>query len=178
MKKTGIREGTVLMDQAEFLQAVKAMASYINLVADENPDLQILPIAIKDDGVSVMEYVAQHNLRENVLSYGSQDVTLYRDDINENHHLNIKGGTSLPEGVKLEDSIVILVDSVIGTGRTIRASLNELTDQGRAQGIKLATIYDRNERETPIQPDFVYKKIDLPSNISAKLEGTGFFARR
>ena len=63
----------------------------------------------------------------------------------------------------MTDSIIVLVDDVLYTGRTIRAALDELADFGRPKRIALAVLIDRGGRELPIQPDIVGKKVTAPS---------------
>jgi pyrimidine operon attenuation protein/uracil phosphoribosyltransferase len=90
------------------------------------------------------------------LPVGSLDVAFYRDDIGLR--------PVLPEAVTniagdLTGKVVVLVDDVLFTGRTIRAALNALNDFGRARAVQLAVMIDRGHRELPIRPDFVGKNL-------------------
>ena len=90
------------------------------------------------------------------LGLGTLDVAFYRDDIGLR--------PVLPEAVTdiefdIEGSVVVLVDDVLFTGRTIRAALNALNDYGRAKAVQLAVMVDRGHRELPIRPDFVGKNL-------------------
>ena len=87
---------------------------------------------------------------------GSLDVAFYRDDIGLR--------PVLPEAVTdipwdLTGRVVVLVDDVFFTGRTVRAALNALSDYGRAQTVQLAVMVDRGHRELPIRPDYVGKNL-------------------
>lgn len=84
---------------------------------------------------------------------GSLDITLYRDDWSLISQNPIVRKTDI--GFSLEGLVVVLVDDVIFTGRTIRAAMDALMDYGRPRMIQLASLVDRGGRELPIQPDFV-----------------------
>jgi len=84
---------------------------------------------------------------------GSLDITLYRDDWSLASQNPVVKKTEI--GFAVNDKVVVLVDDVIYTGRTIRAALDALMDLGRPRCIQLAVLVDRGGRELPIQPDFV-----------------------
>ncbi len=86
------------------------------------------------------------------LPCGVVDISFHRDDISSNPVPNIQSFANLPFAV--DDSTLILVDDVIFTGRTIRAALNEIFDQGRPDCVRLAVLVNRGGRCLPIQPDF------------------------
>jgi pyrimidine operon attenuation protein/uracil phosphoribosyltransferase len=92
---------------------------------------------------------------------GSLDVTMYRDD------LRLKPArTLLPTEIPLggvDGKVVVLVDDVLFSGRTIRAALDALNDVGRPRGVQLAVLVDRGHRELPIRADFVGK--NLPTSL-------------
>ncbi|GAA5529294.1 MULTISPECIES: bifunctional pyr operon transcriptional regulator/uracil phosphoribosyltransferase PyrR [Herpetosiphon] len=92
---------------------------------------------------------------------GELDIGLYRDDLHSRGPAPILGRTILPE---LGKRVVVLVDDVLYTGRTIRAALNELSDWGRPSAIQLAVLVDRGHRELPIRADFVGKNIPTAKN--------------
>ncbi|HEX3946135.1 MAG TPA: bifunctional pyr operon transcriptional regulator/uracil phosphoribosyltransferase PyrR, partial [Acidimicrobiales bacterium] len=87
---------------------------------------------------------------------GTLDVAFYRDDIGLRPVLP-EAATSIP--VDLSSRVVVLVDDVLFTGRTVRAALNALTDFGRARSVQLAVMVDRGHRELPIRPDYVGKNL-------------------
>ena len=90
---------------------------------------------------------------------GSLDVTMYRDDLHR-HPTRTIGETELPEGVAdLDDRVVVLVDDVLFSGRTIRAALDALGELGRPRAVQLAVLVDRGHRELPIRADFVGKNL-------------------
>ena len=87
---------------------------------------------------------------------GTLDVAFYRDDIGLRPVLP-EAATDIP--LDLAGRVVVLVDDVLFTGRTVRAALNALSDYGRARAIQLAVMVDRGHRELPIRPDFVGKNL-------------------
>jgi pyrimidine operon attenuation protein/uracil phosphoribosyltransferase len=89
---------------------------------------------------------------------GAIDITFYRDDL-DTIGARTPGKTEIP--IDLNSKIVVLVDDVIYTGRTIRAAMDAINDYGRPETIQLAVLVDRGHRQLPIQPDFVGK--DLPT---------------
>ncbi|MEO3783413.1 bifunctional pyr operon transcriptional regulator/uracil phosphoribosyltransferase PyrR [Actinocorallia sp. B10E7] len=92
---------------------------------------------------------------------GSLDVTMYRDDLRMKPARAI-GRTELPaDGI--DDKVVVLVDDVLFSGRTIRAALDALNDLGRPRAVQLAVLVDRGHRELPIRADYVGK--NLPTSL-------------
>jgi pyrimidine operon attenuation protein/uracil phosphoribosyltransferase len=87
---------------------------------------------------------------------GTLDVAFYRDDIGLRPVLP-EAVTDIP--FDLDGGIVVLVDDVLFTGRTIRAALDALTDHGRPRSVQLAVMVDRGHRELPIRPDYVGKNL-------------------
>lgn len=96
---------------------------------------------------------------------GMLDITMYRDDLRR-RPLTESHPTSIPVG-GIDDKIVVLVDDVLYSGRTIRAALDAISDIGRPQKVQLAVLVDRGHRELPIRADFVGK--NLPSARSERI---------
>ena len=88
---------------------------------------------------------------------GEIDITLYRDDLDQISDQPVVKTTDLAISVK--DKIVILVDDVLFTGRTVRSALDAIIDLGRPKAIQLAVLIDRGHRELPIRADFVGKNV-------------------
>ncbi|MBI5522233.1 MAG: bifunctional pyr operon transcriptional regulator/uracil phosphoribosyltransferase PyrR [Desulfarculus sp.] len=88
---------------------------------------------------------------------GVMDITLYRDDWTRLHSRPKVGKTEIEFAI--DGRVVVLVDDVIYTGRTIRAALDALIDFGRPQRIELLALIDRGQRELPIQPDYVGARV-------------------
>lgn len=96
------------------------------------------------------------------------DISLYRDDLTEKY--DEARVENLNRNIDIRDKIVVLVDDVIFTGRTVRAGLDALTDLGRADKIQLAVLVDRGHRELPIRPDFVGKNIPTSKEEIVKVK--------
>ena len=93
---------------------------------------------------------------------GSIDVTLFRDDLRLRPSKALE--QTLIPGAGIDDKIVILVDDVLFSGRTIRAALDALNEYGRPAVVQLAVLVDRGHRELPIRADYVGK--NLPTSLS------------
>lgn len=89
---------------------------------------------------------------------GSLDITLYRDDLRR-HPTRAVGHTEVP--VPVDDAVVVLVDDVLFSGRTVRAALDAVGDLGRPRAVRLAVLVDRGHRQLPIRADHVGR--DLPT---------------
>jgi pyrimidine operon attenuation protein/uracil phosphoribosyltransferase len=92
---------------------------------------------------------------------GQLDVTMYRDDLRR-HPTRSPLATQLPPS-GIDDKVVVLVDDVLYSGRTIRAGLDALADLGRPRAVRLAVLVDRGHRELPIRADHVGKNLPTSS---------------
>jgi pyrimidine operon attenuation protein/uracil phosphoribosyltransferase len=97
---------------------------------------------------------------------GSLDVTMYRDDLRMKPARAL-ARTEIP-AVGIDGRLVILVDDVLFSGRTVRAALDALNDLGRPRAIQLAVLVDRGHRELPIRADYVGK--NLPTSLREAVE--------
>jgi pyrimidine operon attenuation protein/uracil phosphoribosyltransferase len=130
----------------------------------------IVLVGIKRRGVPLANRIAKNieNIEGVKIPVGSVDITLYRDDLTQ---LTDKP-TIKDENIKIniEGKKVILVDDVIYTGRTVRAALDAVIDNGRPEMIQLAVLVDRGHREFPIRPDYIGKNIPTSRNELVAVE--------
>jgi pyrimidine operon attenuation protein/uracil phosphoribosyltransferase len=126
----------------------------------------LILVGIHTRGVPLAERLGQViDDYENVkVPVGTLDIGLYRDDLDRRPTTEL-WATSLPEDPA--DRIVVLVDDVLYTGRTIRAALDALADLGRPQAVQLAVLVDRGHRQLPIRADYVGK--NLPTSVTERV---------
>ena len=120
---------------------------------------ELVLIGIRRRGVPIASRLAQRivEFEGKNPSQGSLDITLYRDDLSTVSHQPVVGSTDIP--VDINGKVVVLVDDVLYTGRTIRAAMDALIDFGRPRSIQLAVVIDRGHRELPIRADYVGKNV-------------------
>jgi pyrimidine operon attenuation protein / uracil phosphoribosyltransferase len=120
-------------------------------------------LGIPSRGVPLAERIAERiaGVEGTAVPCGSLDVTMYRDDLRLKPARTLLP-TQIPDG-GIDDQVVVLVDDVLFSGRTIRAALDALNDVGRPSAVQLAVLIDRGHRELPIRADFVGK--NLPTSL-------------
>lgn len=160
MKKqepAGIHYKATLMDRDQIRRAVKRIAHEI---VERNGGVEgIVVVGIRRRGVPLAQRIAEYieQIEGRPIPVGALDITLYRDDFQRlTLHPHV-GKTEIKEDIT--DKVIVLVDDVLFTGRTIRAALDELIDYGRPRKIQLAVLVDRGHREFPIKADYVGKNV-------------------
>ncbi len=147
-----------IMEEDQLKLTLKRLAH--ELIENHYPFTDTCIIGIPPRGIAISDFITQYiqNIHpEVIIHYGKLDITFYRDDFRGQIH--IPSITDLP--FSIEGKKVILIDDVLYTGRTIRAAMDALLDNGRAQKVELCILVDRKfSRELPIQPDYVGKSID------------------
>ena len=157
--------GSVFVSRADVLSAddlTRALTRMAHEIVERNHGLEnVVLVGLQTGGVPIAEEIAHRLVEiEGVAPpLGTLDVAFYRDDIGLRPVLP-EAATEIP--CDLTGKIVVLIDDVLFTGRTIRAALNALGEYGRAQVVELAVMVDRGHRELPIRPDYVGK--NLPTN--------------
>lgn len=103
---------------------------------------------------------------------GALDITLYRDDLRQRPNLPLEPSEVPARGV--DDALVVLVDDVLYSGRTVRAALDALRDLGRPRAVQLAVLVDRGHRELPLRADYVGKNVPTSrsEDVAVRLEET------
>lgn len=152
-------EKSRIMDSARMKRAISRLASEI--VEENHGAKELYIVGIRRRGVPLAERIVDKiETLEGVRPlYGIIDITLYRDDLSTVGANPIVNRTELNEDI--DGKIIVLVDDVLYTGRTIRAAMDQLMDFGRPKKVQLAVLIDRGRehRELPIQADFVGKVV-------------------
>ena len=148
-----------VLHESDIARALTRIAHEI-LESNRGPDELVL-LGIPTRGVPLARRIATliEGFTGTAVPTGSLDVTMYRDDLHR-HPTRSPRPTEIPAG-GIDGRVVVLVDDVLFSGRSIRAALDALQDLGRPRAVRLATLVDRGHRELPIRPDFVGK--NLPS---------------
>ena len=152
------------MDADDVRRAIWRMAHEI---LEHNHGLEnLVLVGLQTGGVGMAEAFAEAlgEIDGHTPPLGTLDVALYRDDIGIRPVLP-EAVTEIP--VDIDGAIVVLVDDVLFTGRTIRAALDALNAYGRPRAVQLAVMVDRGHRELPIRPDYVGK--NLPTSLSERV---------
>jgi pyrimidine operon attenuation protein/uracil phosphoribosyltransferase len=129
----------------------------------------IVLLGIPTRGVPLAARLAGHIRRfeGTAVPQGSLDVTMYRDDLRL-RPARALGATRLPP-TGIDEKIVVLVDDVLYSGRTVRAALDALNDLGRPRVVQLAALVDRGHRELPIRADYVGKNLPTATSETVKV---------
>jgi len=157
-ERPGRSEGlTILLGADDVRRAISRIAHEI---VERDHDLSALAIVgIRSRG-DVLAARLRAAIKQNEgadVPLGSLDITLYRDDLTRIGYAPIVHESALEFSV--DGRVVVLVDDVLFTGRTIRAAMDALVDYGRPRAIRLAVLVDRGHRELPIRADFVGKNV-------------------
>ncbi|HLB01820.1 MAG TPA: bifunctional pyr operon transcriptional regulator/uracil phosphoribosyltransferase PyrR [Nitrospiria bacterium] len=151
------REEKVVLDRLGIQRALNRITHEILEHHREIDDLVL--VGIRTGGVYLAHRLATkiEELEKVRIPVGELDITLYRDDLTMKKNPPVLKKTALPGDIT--DKIIILMDDVLFTGRTIRAAMDGLIDFGRPRVIQLAVLIDRGHRELPIRADYVGKNI-------------------
>ncbi len=155
----------VVLEPAEIARALTRIAHEVVERNKGAADLVLLGIPTR--GVTLASRLARRleEVEGASVPLGSLDVTMHRDDLRRQPVRTIAATQVPPGGV--DDKIVILVDDVLFSGRTIRAALDALSDLGRPRAVRLAVLVDRGHRELPIRADHVGK--NLPTSLAERV---------
>lgn len=147
----------ILMDAAAMNRALTRIAHEIIEANKGAKDLVL--VGIETRGVPIAKILAAKikEIENSEVPVESINITFYRDDLEKKFEQPVMSEKSAYADV--DNKGVILVDDVIFTGRTVRAAMDALMDNGRPSYIKFAALIDRGHRELPIRPDFVGKNI-------------------
>ncbi|HDP68487.1 MAG TPA: bifunctional pyr operon transcriptional regulator/uracil phosphoribosyltransferase PyrR [Candidatus Marinimicrobia bacterium] len=157
-----------LMDETALKRTITRLAHEIieRCKGTEN----IAVIGIRTRGEFVARRIAKkiEEVENTTVPVGVLDTVMYRDDFRRTKALPAMEITDIPFSV--DDKILILVDDVIYTGRTIRAAMDALMDFGRPSAIQLAVLIDRGHRELPIKADYIGKSVPTAKNEEVRVQ--------
>ena len=163
----------LVMDAGDIARAVTRIAHEI---LERNKGVKDLAlVGIRTGGVHLAHRLVKRiqEIEGHPVPIGELDITLYRDDLSLRKDQPILRKTSVP--FDMSDKIMVLVDDVLFTGRTIRAAMDGLIDLGRPAEIQLAVLVDRGHRQLPIKANYIGKNIPTSreENIHVLLEEEG-----
>src|SRR6516225_6022850 len=150
-------DSKTVLEQAEIARALTRIGHEI--IERTRGARQVILLGIPTRGVPLAARLAAgiHQVEGHPVPHGSLDITMYRDDLRLRPARALGRTQVPPDGI--DGQIVVLVDDVLYSGRTVRAALDALNDLGRPRAVQLAVLVDRGHRELPIRPDYVGKNL-------------------
>jgi len=145
-----------IIDNDKLLRTVRRMSHEI--IERNNNLSNIILLGVLKNGVPLAKMI-----RDNILKFEEIDIPLYELDIT-GYRDDIKVEEYQKLHIDISNKDIILVDDVLYTGRTVRASLDAIIDLGRPNAVQLAVLVDRGHRELPIRADYVGKNIPTASD--------------
>ena len=158
-----------VLDDADISRAIRRIAHEIVETAKGTESLVLLGIPTRGAYLARRIADAIAGIDGVEVPCGTLDITLYRDDLRLRAVRPLEPTSIPPDGI--DGRIVVLVDDVLYSGRTVRAALDALNDIGRPAAVRLAVLVDRGHRELPIRPDYVGKNLPtaVKENVAVKL---------
>jgi pyrimidine operon attenuation protein/uracil phosphoribosyltransferase len=152
-----VSSARTVLDARDIGRALTRISHEI-LERNKGPEGLVL-LGIPTRGVHLAHRIARRisEVEGAAIPVGSLDVTMYRDDLRMRPARALLP-TEIPAG-GIDDRVVVLVDDVLYSGRTIRSALDAMNDIGRPQAVRLAVLVDRGHRDLPIRADFVGKNL-------------------
>ena len=141
------------------------------IAADITPKVDIAVIGIRSRGEILAQRLSTALETKNgkPIPSGTLDITLYRDDLNDPHGAEQPTVRSTEINFDISEKIILLVDDVLYTGRSVRAAMDALIDFGRPKAIRLAVLVDRGGHELPIQADYSGIKVNVKNEESVEV---------
>ena len=151
----------IILNSDQINTALDDLTEKIASQIGSNVDMAVVGIRSRGEILAQRLSKALSQKFDNDIPCGTLDITLYRDDINDPHSDGQPTVRSTEIAFDISEKIIILVDDVLYTGRSIRAAMDALIALGRPKAIKLAVLIDRGHRELPIQADYVVAQVDI-----------------
>ena len=164
-----------MMDKSEIMDEngiFRAVTRIAHEIIEKNKGVEnLVLIGIQRRGVPLARMISQKikEVEGKEVPVGILDITFYRDDLSMLAEHPVIKGTEI--NFPVSDKIIVLVDDVLYTGRTVRSAIDAIMDIGRPKMIQLAIMIDRGHRELPIRADYVGKNVPTSKNevINVKL---------
>lgn len=158
----------VVLEATEISRAISRISHEIDERTKSSTDVVLLGIPTRGVGLAERIALKLGEIQNREIPFGSIDITMFRDD------LRLRPAKALlPTNIPasgIDQKLVILVDDVLFSGRTIRAALDAISEIGRPRAVQLAVLVDRGHRELPIRADYVGK--NLPTSLEEKVTVT------
>lgn len=166
-RPVGSSQGRMVLDEGDLSRALTRIAHQI--LERNKGSSGLLLLGIPTRGVQLANRLADliSRIEGFDIPVGTLDVTLHRDDLRLRPSRTLTP-TLIPVG-GLEGRIVVLVDDVLFSGRTIRAALDAIGDIGRPSAVQLAVLIDRGHRQLPIRADYVGKNLPTAMHEAVKV---------
>lgn len=157
----------VVMDADEISRAIVRMAHQV--LEDDHGATDLIVVGIPTRGVPLARRLAtaMGGIEGRTVPVGELDITFYRDDLRRQPTRTV-GPTRMPGPI--DDAVVVLVDDVLFSGRTVSAALEALKDIGRPRAVRLAVLVDRGHRELPIRADVVGKVLPTGADETVRVQ--------
>lgn len=159
-----------LLTDRQFRDALTNLFKSIESALPKGVPLAVVGIRTRGEILARRAARRLSTVRGKAVDLGILDITFYRDDLSLRKGMPLVRATEI--NFDLDGKVVLLIDDVLQTGRSVRAAMDALMDFGRPRAIRLAVLIDRGGRELPICPDFLGAEVTAPTDkrVQVKLK--------
>ena len=158
------------IENAAIQEAINGMIK--NIAYNHQDTNRLCVVGIANGGIILGRWIVERlrAILRGTIEYGIVNILFHRDDLKTKPIPKIAFPANLP--FDIEEEKILLVDDVISSGRTVRAAINDLFDQGRPEQIELAVLFDRGNRRLPFQTDYLgfHKEIPLTQKVIVTID--------
>ena len=162
------RDSRVVLDSDDISRALTRLAHEVVERTHGATNLSLMGIPTRGTDLAHRLAAKIEEIQGHPVPVGALDVTMYRDDLRLRPARALQPTTIPVDGI--EGRLVVLVDDVLFSGRTIRSALDALSEHGRPQAVQLAVLVDRGHRELPIRADYVGKNLPTSKSESVHVQ--------
>jgi len=156
-----------LLSAQQVNRAVHRLHKLISAYLPANEPLAVVGIRTRGEVLARRIVKRLRAERKKRIDYGVLDITFYRDDLSLRKGMPLVRATEID--FDLDGKVVLLVDDVLATGRSVRAAMDALVDFGRPKAIRLAVLIDRGGRELPVAADLVGATVQAPPHARVQV---------